>query len=49
MADIGIETTSKIIDELTDMASRSQLKNADEMYPVLKQHLTELQFLRVSR
>ena len=42
MADIGIETTSKIIDELTDMASRSQLKNADEMYPVLKQHLTEL-------
>ena len=42
MADIGIETTSKIIDELTDMASRSQLKNADEMYPVLKQHLAEL-------
>lgn len=42
VADIGFETTSKIIEDLTDIASRSQLKNADEMYPVLKQHLAEL-------
>lgn len=42
MADIGIDTTSKIIDELTDLASRSQLKKADDLYPVLKQHLANL-------
>lgn len=42
MADIGIETTSRIIDELTELASRSQLKSADELYPVLKRYLTDL-------
>ena len=42
MSDIGIETTNKIIASLTDMATRSQLNNAEELYPILKQHLTDL-------
>jgi len=42
MADIGIETTSRIIEQLTEQASRSQLKSADDLYPVLKQQLAEL-------
>ncbi|BDX04693.1 hypothetical protein MACH26_02140 [Planctobacterium marinum] len=41
-ADLGVETTTKIIDELTDLASRSQLKNADELYPVLKNHMRDM-------
>lgn len=42
MADLGVETTTKLITQLTDIASRSQLKNADELYPVLKSHMAEL-------
>lgn len=41
-ADIGVETTTRIIDDLTDQASRSQLKNADELYPVLKLQMSNM-------
>lgn len=41
-ADIGVETTTRIIDELTEQASRSQLKNADELYPVLKNQMSNM-------
>ncbi len=41
-ADIGVETTTRIIDNLTDQASRSQLKNADELYPVLKSQMSNM-------
>lgn len=41
-ADIGVETTTRIIDDLTEQASRSQLKNADELYPVLKSQMSNM-------
>lgn len=41
-ADLGVETTTRIIDDLIELASRSQLKNADELYPVLKDHMRQM-------
>lgn len=42
MADMGIETTTKIIDSLTDTASRKQLKDADALYDLLKIELKKV-------
>lgn len=36
MADVGVETTMKIIDSLTQSASRKQLKDASALYDLLK-------------
>lgn len=42
MADVGVETTRKIIDELTDHASRKELQDAELLYTRLKEYLTEI-------
>ncbi|WP_163935411.1 signal recognition particle-docking protein FtsY [Paraferrimonas sp. SM1919] len=39
MADVGVETTSKIIDSLIEQASRRQLKDAEALHELLKQEL----------
>jgi len=39
LADVGVETTSKIIDSLTKSASRKQLKDAEALYDLLKVEL----------
>ncbi len=42
MADVGVETTMKIIDSLTQSASRKQLKDADALYDLLKVELKKI-------
>lgn len=42
MADLGVETTTNIIDKLTESAKRSELKSADTLYPLLKEHMSGL-------
>ncbi|RUO30741.1 signal recognition particle-docking protein FtsY [Aliidiomarina sedimenti] len=42
MADVGVETTQKIIDELTDHASRKDLKDAERLFDRLKEYLEEI-------
>ena len=42
LADIGIETTMKIIDSLTQSANRKQLKNAEALYELLKVELKKV-------
>lgn len=42
MADVGVETTMKIIDSLTQSASRKQLKDASALYELLKVELKEV-------
>lgn len=42
MADVGVETTQKIINELTNHASRKDLKDADRLYERLKEYLGEI-------
>lgn len=42
MADVGVETTQKIIQELTAHASRKDLKDADRLYDRLKEYLAEI-------
>lgn len=42
MADLGVETTTNIIDKLTESAKRGDLKSADTLYPMLKEHMAEL-------
>lgn len=42
MADVGVETTTKVIAELEKLADRRQLKDAKELYPLLKTHLASL-------
>jgi len=42
LADVGIETTTKIISSLTQSASRSQLKDATALYDLLKVELKDL-------
>lgn len=42
MADVGVETTQKIIQELTAHASRKDLKDADRLYERLKEYLGEI-------
>ncbi|NQZ88646.1 MAG: signal recognition particle-docking protein FtsY [Colwellia sp.] len=42
LADVGIETTTKIIKSLTESASRKQLKNAEALYELLKDELKKI-------
>ena len=42
VADVGMDTTSKIIKHLTDTADRKQLKNGDALYQLLKQQMTDI-------
>ncbi|WP_420830895.1 signal recognition particle-docking protein FtsY [Psychromonas antarctica] len=42
IADIGVETTSKIINKLTVHADRKQLKDAEALYGLLKADLLEI-------
>ena len=42
MADVGVETTMKIIDSLTQSASRKQLKDASALYDLLKIELKKI-------
>lgn len=42
MADVGVETTMKIIDSLTQSASRKQLKDASALYELLKIELKKV-------
>ncbi|RAJ99109.1 signal recognition particle-docking protein FtsY [Aliidiomarina maris] len=42
MADVGVETTRKIINELTAHASRKDLKDAERLYERLKEYLEEI-------
>ncbi|MFO6425465.1 signal recognition particle-docking protein FtsY [Motilimonas sp. KMU-193] len=42
VADLGVETTSKIIAKLTSHASRKQLKDAEALYELLKQDMSEI-------
>ena len=39
VADVGMDTTQKIIDHLTDSASRKQLKDAEALLDILKQQM----------
>ncbi|MDM3519023.1 signal recognition particle-docking protein FtsY [Citrobacter sp. Ca225] len=42
IADVGVETTRKIIANLTEGASRKQLKNAEALYGLLKDEMGEI-------
>ncbi len=42
LADVGVETTTKIIDSLTESASRGQLKDAEALYDLLKVELKKI-------
>lgn len=42
MADVGVQTTQKIIDDLTDHASRKDLRDAERLYDRLKEYLGEI-------
>ncbi|WP_158771674.1 signal recognition particle-docking protein FtsY [Paraglaciecola sp. L1A13] len=42
IADVGIDTTSKIIAKLTDGAKRNQLKDGDALYQLLKQQMSNI-------
>ncbi|WP_425321308.1 signal recognition particle-docking protein FtsY [Enterovibrio norvegicus] len=42
IADVGMDTTTKIIDSLTDKASRRELKDGEALYGLLKQEMAEI-------
>lgn len=42
VADVGMDTTSKIIKKLTDGAKRNQLKDGEALYQLLKQQMSEI-------
>ncbi|ABG42444.1 signal recognition particle-docking protein FtsY [Paraglaciecola sp. T6c] len=42
VADVGIDTTSKIISRLTDSAKRNQLKDGEALYQLLKQQMSNI-------
>lgn len=42
VADVGIDTTSKIIAKLTEGAKRNQLKDGDALYQLLKQQMSNI-------
>ena len=42
VADIGVDTTMKIIDNLTEHADRKDLKNAEALYTLLKSDLSNM-------
>ncbi|QTL37041.1 signal recognition particle-docking protein FtsY [Pseudoalteromonas viridis] len=41
-ADIGVDTTMKLIDSLTDAADRKQLKDGDALYDLMKQEMADI-------
>ncbi|WP_105264782.1 signal recognition particle-docking protein FtsY [Pseudoalteromonas sp. T1lg76] len=41
-ADVGVDTTVKLIDNLTDAADRKQLKDGDALYELLKQEMADM-------
>jgi len=42
IADVGVETTRKIINSLTESASRKQLRDAEALYGLLKEEMGEI-------
>ncbi|MBD1576447.1 MULTISPECIES: signal recognition particle-docking protein FtsY [Vibrio] len=42
IADVGMNTTSKIIDSLTEKASRQDLKDGEALYGILKQEMADI-------
>lgn len=42
VADVGMDTTTKIIKKLTDSAGRKQLKDGDALYQLLKEQMTDI-------
>jgi fused signal recognition particle receptor len=42
MADLGVSTTTKIIDNLTQQADRKQLNDAEALYELLQEQLAEI-------
>jgi fused signal recognition particle receptor len=42
IADVGVETTRKIIESLTEHASRKQLKDADALYGKMKEQMSDI-------
>ncbi|MBV7298672.1 signal recognition particle-docking protein FtsY [Enterovibrio sp. NIFS-20-8] len=42
IADVGMDTTTKIINSLTDKASRKELKDGEALYGLLKQEMAEI-------
>ncbi len=42
IADLGVATTSRIIDNLTQQASRRELKDAEALYDILKKDMAEM-------
>ena len=42
IADVGVETTRKIITSLTESASRKQLRDAEALYGLLKEEMSEI-------
>ncbi len=42
MADVGVDTTTKIINHLTDKAKFADLKNGDALYSDLRNHLSDI-------
>ncbi|MGO2336204.1 signal recognition particle-docking protein FtsY [Providencia sp.] len=42
IADVGVETTRKIIDNLTAHASRKELKDADALYSKLREEMSDI-------
>ena len=41
-ADLGVDTTMKLIDRLTDGANRKQLKDGDALYELMKQEMANM-------
>ena len=41
-ADLGVDTTMKLIDRLTDAANRKQLKDGDALYELMKQEMATM-------
>ncbi|MBE0458865.1 MAG: signal recognition particle-docking protein FtsY [Pseudoalteromonas prydzensis] len=41
-ADLGVDTTMKLIDRLTDAADRKQLKDGDALYELMKQEMATM-------
>jgi fused signal recognition particle receptor len=42
IADVGMDTTTKIIDNLTEKASRQELKDGEALYGLLKEEMAEI-------
>ncbi|WP_371187552.1 signal recognition particle-docking protein FtsY [Thalassotalea maritima] len=42
LADVGVDTTMRIIDSLTEKASRAQLQDGEALYDLLKQEMADI-------